>query len=162
MLTLWYFSYFFYFVLQLSWSGAAAWQLYFSLEGVDSQYPKNTLINTFVLTWLIFHRPGAGQTGRLWEGNGRRNKQAGQCLPGGGWAAGGSEARSGWRAGPRQMPTVTFPDYGLTQAGTPATAPCPGGMEDRGGGLQHTCAAGGVGGRELYGSVCIKHDALFS
>lgn len=140
---------------QLSWDGAAAWQ---PLTGPPV---KNNLINAIVLTWLIFHKLRAGQTGWLWRGmagNGWwTNKRASVCSRGG-WAAGGEEARLGWRTSLRQMPTVTFPDYGYTQAGIPATVQRPGGNEEKDLGwiLQHTWAK--EEGECTYMVVCIKHE----
>lgn len=60
----------------------------------------------------------------------------------------------GWRTSPRQMPAVTFPDYGYTQAGIPATVQCPRGNEEQ--------ALGGFLQQRRWGCMghaCIKHDA---
>lgn len=56
------------------------------------------------------------------------------------------------------MPTVTFPDYGYTQAGIPATVQHPGGNEEKDLGwiLQHTWAK--EEGECTYKVVCIKHE----
>lgn len=60
----------------------------------------------------------------------------------------------GWRTSPRQMPAVTFPDYGYTQAGIPATVQRPRGNEEQ--------ALGGFLQQRRWGCMghaCIKHDA---
>lgn len=69
----------------------------------------------------------------------------------------------GWRTSARQMPTVTFPDYGYTQAGIPATVQCPGGMKNRPWAdfTAHTGTGGGDVWERTYVDTCIKHDTHF-
>lgn len=70
--------------------------------------------------------------GGEWQRKGRQTNKRASVRGGGGWAAGGEEAARSGLAPKRSlviMPALTFPDY--TQAGIPATVPCPEGMKNR-------------------------------
>lgn len=119
------------FCVCVSGSSTGPVQLHGSLNSTGPPV-KNTPINAIVFTWLIFHRPRAGQTGWLRSGMAKEwmvNKQASQCV----LEEVGSQVarRHAWFGAPALITCQQwhFWTMAFTQAGIPATVQCDEGMK---------------------------------
>lgn len=153
-----FFFFLFFCFRQLSWAGAAAWQP-LPCRATSQKHPYKCYCAHLIdlsqargrADRLTLERNGKGTVGEQTSKPVFAAEEAG--------AAGGWEARLGWRTSCRQMPAVTFPDYGFTQAGIPATVQGQGGNEDTDLGLHFTTHMGKEK-EQMYASAHAKRYAL--